>query len=221
MSTIATTPYAGSTPGSSGAAGPANELGKDAFLKLLVIQLQNQDPLQPVDNQAFIAQLAQFSSVEQLQGLGSRLDTLLLAQASANQIGTAGLVGKDVLYRADGVDLSPGRPAAGEVQLSAAADVTVAVQDASGRTVRTLTLGVHDAGAVPIGWDGLDDAGKALPAGHYTFVVSARDAQGAAVAVETRVRGLVQGVSFDADGTTLLVGGARVKLSDVIQINQA
>src|SRR5690242_15281966 len=99
---------ASATTARDGAASTADSLGKDAFLKLLTAQLANQDPLAPVDNTAFIAQLAQFSSVEQLQNVSSRLDSLLLATASANQLSTASLVGKDVGFKADGVDLAAG-----------------------------------------------------------------------------------------------------------------
>src|SRR5918911_1658535 len=103
---IATSSASAASGSSSATPTSKTELGKDDFLKLLTAQLANQDPLQPVDNQAFIAQLAQFSSVEQLQGVSSRLDTLLLATASANQMNTASLVGKDVSFSADGVDVS-------------------------------------------------------------------------------------------------------------------
>jgi flagellar basal-body rod modification protein FlgD len=85
--------------GAAAAAPPKNTLGKDDFLRLLTTQLQHQDPLQPMDAQAFIAQLAQFTSVEELDGLGKKLDTMLLGQASSNQLTTASLVGKDVLLR--------------------------------------------------------------------------------------------------------------------------
>jgi flagellar basal-body rod modification protein FlgD len=113
------------------------QLGKDDFLKLLTAQLANQDPLQPVDNQAFIAQLAQFSSLEQLQGVSSRLDSLLQATATASQLQTSALVGKTVSYRVGGVegsgvvrgvDLTGGTPqllvGAGRVPLSDVLQVT-------------------------------------------------------------------------------------------------
>jgi flagellar basal-body rod modification protein FlgD len=200
---------------------PKKELGKDEFLKLLIVQLQNQDPLQPVDNQAFIAQLAQFSSVEQLQAVGSRLDTLLLAQASANQMSTASLVGKDLLYRADGIDAGPGQPSAAQLQLTSRADVTLLVRDASGRTVRTLQLGSRAAGAVDVAWDGKDEAGNTVAAGHYQVTLSAKDATGKDVAVELRARGRVRGVTYDGDVPMLLVGASKVRMSDVVEINQA
>jgi flagellar basal-body rod modification protein FlgD len=99
--TASTAPAASAAPAAPG----ATALGKDDFLKLLTAQLANQDPLQPVDNQAFVAQLAQFSSLEQLQGVSARLDDLLLATNASTQVTAASLVGKTVEYR-NGVDAS-------------------------------------------------------------------------------------------------------------------
>jgi flagellar basal-body rod modification protein FlgD len=216
-STIAT---ANATASSAATPAASKELGKDAFLKLLMAQLSNQDPLQPVDNQAFIAQLAQFSSVEQLQGLGSRLDTLLLAQASSNQLSTASLVGKEVAFKANGLDLPAEGGTAMQARLAGEADVTAVIQDASGHTVRTLQLGRRTGGTLEVAWDGKDDQGRALPAGHYGVVLSARNGK-QEVGVELRGRGKVQGVSFDGDVPVLLVGASRVRLADVMEINQA
>jgi flagellar basal-body rod modification protein FlgD len=197
------------------------ELDENAFLKLLTAQLANQNPLSPVDNQAFVAQLAQFSSVEQLHALSSRLDTLLLATASQNQMTTASLVGKDVTYRATGIDLDGKSAPALQARLEGQGTVTALVTDESGRTVRTLSLGSHAAGTFDLGWDGKGDAGQQLPPGHYTLELSARGADGAAVPVEARARGRVSGVSFDGDAAELLVGGNHVKLPDVVEITQA
>lgn len=218
--TIGSTATATAT--ATGAVTAKNQLGKDEFLKLLTAQLANQDPLQPVDNQAFIAQLAQFSSLEQLQGVSSRLDSLLLATTSSTQLGTASLVGKSVSYQADGVTLTDGQPPpALQASLSVPAAVTAQVVDGSGRAVRTLVLGVRPAGSFDLGWDGRDDRGQALPAGHYTVRVAGRAADGSAANVQLRASGRVQGVNLGADGSTLLVGGDEVKLSDVLQITQS
>jgi flagellar basal-body rod modification protein FlgD len=204
-----------------GAAAAKNVLGKDDFLKLLTAQLANQDPLSPVDNQAFIAQLAQFSSLEQMQGVSSRLDSLLLAAASSNQMNTASLVGKDVSFKASGVDLADGTKPSLQVKIAARGAVACVVQDDSGRTVRTLALGTHDAGTFDLGWDGRDDRGNALPAGHYTVKVSARGADGSDLTAEARSSGRVQGVSFDGDAAELIIGTSHVKLADVVQITQS
>jgi flagellar basal-body rod modification protein FlgD len=209
------------TAAATTAAEARNALGKDQFLKLLTAQLANQDPLQPVDNQAFIAQLAQFSSLEQLQGVSSRLDSLLLATASSNQLGTAALVGKTVSYRSDGVDVVDGKPSPLRASLATPAAVTLLVQDASGRTVRTLSLGQRGAGAFEVGWDGRDDRGNTVAPGHYTVKAAARAADGSNPAVEVRAAGQVQGVNFGSDGAQLMIGGARVKMSDVLEITQS
>lgn len=198
---------------------PTKQLGKDEFLLLLTTQLQNQNPLEPVDNQAFIAQLAQFASVEQLEGLGSRLDTLLLAQASANQMNTASLVGKEVLFRADGITLGASPPARFEVTQDGSSDATVAlIADRSGRVVRTLPLGPRDAGTFATSWDGLDEKGNALPPGDYVLTVSATREDGAEVHVASSIRGVVAGVTFENQAPELLVGGRRVQMSDIVQI---
>jgi flagellar basal-body rod modification protein FlgD len=206
--------------GAATPAAPSSELDENAFLRLLTAQLQNQDPLSPVDNQAFVAQLAQFSSVEQLHAVSSRLDTLLLATASQNQMATASLVGKDVSYRASAVQLDGSTAPAVQVKLAAQGGVTAVITDASGHTVRTLAAGSHAAGTFDLGWDGRDDAGRLLPTGSYGVKLSARGADGSSVSVEARARGRVGGVTFDGDAAQLLVGGNPVKLSDVVEITQ-
>jgi flagellar basal-body rod modification protein FlgD len=205
---------------STQAAAATPALDQNAFLKLLTAQLQNQDPLSPIDNQAFVAQLAQFSSVEQLHGLSSRLDTLLLATASQNQMTTASLVGKNVSYRASGVDLDGTNAPALQAKLQGAAAVTAVITDDTGQTVRTMALGPRLAGSFDVGWDGRDDAGRRLPAGHYTVKLSGRGPDGSDVAVEPRAHGLVTGVTFDGDAAELMVAGNTVKLPDVVQITQ-
>jgi flagellar basal-body rod modification protein FlgD len=208
--------------GTTANAAPATKtLGKDEFLKLLTAQLANQDPLQPVDNQAFIAQLAQFSSVEQLQNLGSRLDTLLLAQASSNQMMAASLVGKTVSFTSSQVALpAAGQPVQVAATSSAAAAVVAVVQDASGKTVRTLALGSQPAGPFTFSWDGRDDRGNALPAGAYGVKLTAKAADGSSVTVKSQGSGLVQGVSFDSGAAELVVNGVHVKMTDVVQVSQ-
>jgi flagellar basal-body rod modification protein FlgD len=207
------------TQGSSAAANDV--LGKDDFLRLLTTQLANQDPLAPVDNQAFIAQLAQFSSLEQLQGVSSRLDSLLLAASSSNQLGAASLVGKDVSFRTDDVTLSDGAAPALEANLASRAAVAAVILDGSGLVVRTLELGVHDAGTFDVGWDGRDANGNELPPGLYSVHLYAENPEGMQVAVEARSRGRVQGVSFDGDEPRLVVGADQVNMSDVVEITQS
>src|SRR5262245_61991177 len=85
--------------------GSRTELGKNDFLKLLMAQLSHQDPMSPMDSEAFVAQLAQFASVEQLQGANSRLDGLLVSSAAAQQLSAVSLVGREVTYRSGALEL--------------------------------------------------------------------------------------------------------------------
>lgn len=203
----------------AGPGAPSKALGKDEFLRLLTTQLQHQDPLSPMDSQAFVAQLAQFASVESLDGLGTKLDTMLLGQASANQMSTAALVGKEVLFRTDKIALQAGSPARFEVTLPAAAsDATAIVADQSGRVVRTLPLGAHDAGTFATSWDGLDDHGQPLPAGDYVLTVSATGKDGGMVTAAAAIRGTISGVTFENQAPELLVAGRHVRMSDIVQL---
>ncbi|AKU93022.1 flagellar hook assembly protein FlgD [Vulgatibacter incomptus] len=216
--------YASGIPISQPAAASADRadssLGKDDFVKLLMAQLGNQDPTSPMDSQAFVAQLAQFANLEQLQGIGSRLDSLLIAQTSSNQTATASLVGRELVYRTDSVHLDGVSGANVMAELSApASTVTVTVTDSTGKTVRTIRLGAAEKGSFTYGWDGLDDSGVPLPAGDYKVRIAAADEKGKSVSVEQRGRAIASGVSFANGYPELIVAGRRIKLSDVVEIH--
>lgn len=200
----------------------SSRLGKEEFLKLLVTQLSNQDPLDPVDNQAFIAQLAQFASVEQQSQMNSTLESLLVAQAGANQTNVANLVGKDVTFTSNDVTL----PAMGDIELHGrlsgdATKLNAIIKDANGKVVRSIAIdGQRSAGEVMVPWDGRDEQGNRVAAGKYTVTFTAADVAGKSVDVGTNGRGRVSGVSF-ADGVPqLIVNGVRVRLSDVLEVTE-
>jgi len=158
-----------------GAADKKKELGKDAFLNLLIAQLKNQDPLAPQGNSEFIAQLAQFSQVEGLQKLDESMAALLLQQRSAQALQAASLVGRQVLLVTDTSKVDTQKPFKGQVQLPVASEqVQVAIYDEKGNLVRQIEMGQQKAGEVPFEWDGKDDEGNPLPAGQYRFSAKAR-----------------------------------------------
>jgi flagellar basal-body rod modification protein FlgD len=196
-----------------------NTLDKNSFIRLLTTQLQKQDPLNPMDSTAFVAQLAQFSSLEAQENMSTKLDTLALGQANANQLAVPQMIGKQVLFKASQLALTKGQTSGFSVSLGDAADQVVAtLTDASGRTVRTLTLGARGAGASAVTWDGLDDSGNQLPSGRYSLTVVASKLDGTLVKTATSVRGIVTGVSFEGSVPQLIVAGTTVKLSDVSEI---
>ncbi|MFO0580800.1 MAG: flagellar hook capping FlgD N-terminal domain-containing protein [Anaeromyxobacter sp.] len=199
-----------------------NTLNKDSFLTLLTAQLQYQDPLNPMDNSAMVAQLAQFSSVEQLQNANSRLDTLALAQASNNQLQATGLVGKEVRFKTDAVTVTErGAKTKFELNLDGKADETsVIISDSNGKVIKTLKPGALGAGTNALEWDGTDKDGNPVPAGDYTVSVDARlsDKTHTEVGSSLTIRGTVASLLFDSQVPVLVVNGRHVKLSDVLQV---
>ena len=211
----------GALPSVTGQVTPTakNTLDKDSFLRLLTTQLQKQDPLSPMDSNAFVAQLAQFSSVEALENMGKKLDTLALGQANANQMAVPQMIGKEILFSADRVAVTKGQPARFSVALDGSSDDTVAIiTDKTGKVLRTLQLGARPAGSFAVTWDGLDADGNAVDSGQYLLTVSAAKRDGTPVGAATSVRGVVTGVSFEGSVPQLLVGGNVVQLGDVTEI---
>lgn len=210
---------------STSAAMGSSELGKEQFLQLLVTQLQHQNPLEPTSNEDFIAQLATFASLEQLQDINTGTQTGLLMQQSVTNALSTGLIGKDVLIDTSTVAVTGGEASDFVVDLAGEGVVTVAITNAAGETVRTLTLSEDGlplaAGEHQFSWDGKDDAGLSVPDGDYTIAVTAADLEGAAVEANTWFRGRVAGVRF-ADGMAfVVVGDMEFNLADVIEIREA
>jgi len=201
---------------------PSNNLDKNSFLKLLTAQLQYQDPLNPMDNSAFVAQLAQFSSVEQLQSANARLDTLAIAQASNNQLQATGLVGKEVRFKTDAITLTDrGAKAKFEVNLQGKADDTVIlISDSNGKVIKRISAGALPEGTTELTWDGLDEKGNPVAKGDYSITVDARlaDKERTEVGASLSIRGSVAALQFDGAVPMLIVNGRSVKLSDVIQV---
>jgi flagellar basal-body rod modification protein FlgD len=199
----------------------SNALGKDEFLKLMMAQLSSQDPTAPSDSNAFVAQLAQFTSLEQMQNMNSSLESLLVGQASTNNTDAVSLVGKDVTYKTDQITLAAGDKPTVSAKLSGqASSITATITDSTGKVVRTLQLGGHDAGDMSVQWDGKDQSSNTAPAGNYTISITAKDANGNLVGVEQRGTGRVTGVSYESGYAQAIVGDQRLKMSDIIEINE-
>lgn len=202
-------------------AAPVNEVeaAGQRFLKLLITQLRNQDPLNPLDNAQMTLQLAQMSTVEGINRLNAGLQALLESHRVGQTLQAAALIGRTVLV--EGRQLLLGEAGAtGGLELAGAAErVRVEVLDADGQTVRRLDLGALPAGVHRFAWDGQNDAGEALPAGRYGFTVSAtRAGQPVAVAALAldRVAGVITGgAEIGLDLATL----GRHTLTQVRQIN--
>jgi len=219
-STSATT-AASTTAGMAGALTGTGSLGKEEFLKLLVTQLRSQNPLDPMGNEAFVAQLAQFGALEQMQNVASATETSTRVLGSVNNAVATSFIGREAVAANDAftwngeagsVDLGALLPSGGSAQLN--------VLDTAGNTVASLTLHGGASGPALANWDGKGSTGAALPAGQYRLEVSATDGQGIAITAQPIIAGVVEGVSFQDGATYLSVGGTRVPLSAVAEINQ-
>jgi len=192
---------------------------KDDFLKLLIAQLQNQDPLQPMDNQQFAVQLATFNSLEQLIDINKSLGTLQSTQTQTNQFNATSLIGKEIDGTGNSISLETGNSTTVNYQLSGnAAKVVINITDSNGALVRQLQFGAQKAGDQQISWDGKDSAGKSVPSGNYSFEINAFDLNGKQVTAASRTRGVVTGVQLNGSEPMLQLGTLQVPLSSVTSV---
>jgi len=195
-------------------------LGKDDFLKLLVTQMKNQDPLNPMDGTEYTAQLAQFSSLEALQNIDAEIQQLKTTQAAANNSRAADYLGKTVTAVGDSFDLSSGTVSNLRYRLdNAAAETYVKVYNGAGQYVTSIDSGARAAGEHLFTWDGLDSQGVAAPDGAYFIEVMAVDGNGNPVATETVFSGQATEINFRDDTAYILVGGREVTLEDIRKIS--
>jgi flagellar basal-body rod modification protein FlgD len=201
-------------------ASPTDEAA-DRFLTLLVTQLRNQDPLNPLDNAQVTTQLAQLSTVSGINKLNETVAALSASFAAGQYLQAVGLVGHDVVVAGDKLVLNDGKGAYGLALAKDADAVTVTIRDAAGVVVRTLDLGAQKPGIRTFEWDGKDAAGAKLTDGAYSLSVTAT-AKGEAVELDTLTIARVTGIAPGAQGTLLALGSlGTVALSDILQINQS
>jgi flagellar basal-body rod modification protein FlgD len=202
-------------------AGGGETLGQEAFLKLLVAQLKNQDPLNPQESYEFVAQLAQFSSLEQTIGINDRLDAMALQNQGIQNSQIVGLVGKEATVKGDIVTLS-GQGTIVPISFTlkdAAQESTVVIRDASGRSVRTIPVAARAAGTVTVQWNGQSDSGNPQPAGPYKVTVTAKGADDAPVSLTQQTTGFIESVSFDRGFPVLhLDSGVSAPVGDLLSV---
>ncbi|MFC6521280.1 flagellar hook assembly protein FlgD [Undibacterium arcticum] len=191
---------------------------QDRFMKLLVTQMKNQDPLNPLDNAQVTSQLAQLSTVTGIDKVNTTLQSLMSSMQSGQSLQAAGMIGHSVLAPGSGLELASGKSVFGVDLASAVDKVAVTIKDAAGNTVRKMDLGSQPAGMQPLVWDGTTDTGAAAADGQYTFAVSAV-AGSAPVAATALALGQVLSVSTGAQGVSLNVRNiGSVVMADIRQI---
>ncbi|WPN59457.1 flagellar hook assembly protein FlgD [Pseudomonas sp. P9_31] len=200
------------------AATGGQKLGKDAFLQLLVTQLKNQNPLDPQDNSEFVAQLAQFSSLEGITTLNDTVTGLASSYNSSQALQASSLVGRSVIAQTDKTMVDTSKSLNGTVVMpTSVAAATVKISNSEGKTIRTLDLGSQSAGNASFIWDGKDEAGAVAPAGTYTFGATTT-IDGTNTSLITYLPATVNSVTISQTGGELmlnLAGMGSVALSKV------
>lgn len=188
----------------------------DEFLTLLVAQLQNQDPTDPMDNSELVSQLAQISTLQGIEDLNTTLSSVSTQLDTSNTLQAASLVGSGVLIAGNSITVGDdGSTTAFGVELASdASNVTVTISDSSGTVVRTVSLGSQSAGVSAYTWDGTDSNGSTVDAGSYTFTVSATSSSGTSLTSTALSYATVYGVSTD-DSTLNLGLAGTATLDDV------
>jgi len=201
-----------------------SEMGQQEFLQLLVAQMRNQDPINPLDSKEFAAQLAQFNSVEQLISVNSGLSTLQGSQdmmsASLTNSMAASMTGKHVKALSSEVYLAPGGQSNIQYKLqNSASEVEIVIRNESGSEVRREKLSGVAGGDNQWSWDGRNDAGDRMADGNYHVEIQASN-EGSKVNALTYVEGTVGKVRYTGSGVFLHVNGVNVSIGDVEEVAQ-
>jgi flagellar basal-body rod modification protein FlgD len=179
---------------------PKKELNKDDFLNLMVTQLKNQDPLNPLDNNEFISQTTQFSSLEQLINIGESIKGLAESQTNGsinnNLYSASNFIGKEVKYFSDTINLSDDGALIGYELDDIPSSLSLKIIDENGNAVADIAPSSTSYGMNEINWDGLNANGDKLPNGKYKVVVDALDASGSQIPYRTYTSGIASGVSM-------------------------
>ena len=209
---------ASSTSGKGATATEVTSMGKEDFLTLLVTQLQNQDPLNPDDPTEFTAQLAQFSSLEQLFTLNEGMENLVASNSTSDSLSALSTIGKEVTYLGDTFNYE-GTPVDVGYQLDdSATEVTLSLQQ-NGATVATLNGVDLTEGNHIITWDGLTAEGEIAPAGEYKIVISAKAGDGESVGAAPLVKSEVTGIDMDGEsGGTLITQAGSIHFNEIFGV---
>lgn len=199
-----------------------NELGQNEFMKLMLEQLKNQDPLKPTENGEFIAQMAQFSTVTGIADVNKSLETLSSSFGNYQALQSASLVGRSVLLPADSFALTEDNSLEGVVDMQASSgSASASVYGANGELIHQFDLGIQAAGENKFSWDGILADGQRAAPGEYSITISHGTGEDA-LAVDVMIEQQIDSVNLSTSGGEIIlntVNGQSLNFSDVRQIH--
>ena len=196
-------------------------MGKDDFLRLLTIQLKYQDPMNPMSNDQFASQLAQYTQIEALNNINEGITTQTLVSQSMNNSFMTNMIGKDVMSYGNIVTLSGETATVDFALYSDAASVIVKIFDETGKEITSFDAGSLKSGDRKVTWDGMTKEGLKAQQGTYIFSVEATTRDGVSIPVDTMNNGIVTGIAYEGGMPYLLINGSYVSLGDIVSVNQA
>ena len=194
-------------PSATAGSSSANTLNANAFMTLFLAQLQNQDPTNPMQSYELAAQLAQFTTVQELNQAATLLGNLQGYTSAINNAQITSLVGQQVTAQSSTINVTSGNPSALSYTLSAPATLTMTIKDSTGATVNTLNLGSQSAGNYSVPWTGKDSNGNTVADGAYTCTVTATGSDGTSTPVVTGVSGQVYSCNLNNNPPTYILSG--------------
>lgn len=219
-SVYADTSNASSSSSTSGTSSSTFDM--NSFLTMFTTQLKYQDPTNPLESYELAAQLAQFSTVEQLTQINSQLEEQEVILTAINNAQMVDILGNDVVGSDDTIQLKDGQISRGHYELADSATVTVKIYNDQDQLVRTMSVGAQEAGRYDVQWDGRSDAGEEMGDGNYYFDIEAVDAEGISVDVTETISGRASALRME-DGVAYLLlnsaDGVKLPISAVIEVD--
>lgn len=214
-------PVQGITDGTGTVVGAASrdysEVGKLDFMTLLVAQIQNQDPMSPMNNSEFTSQITQFTMLEEMEKTNAKLEESIMVGQSINNTAMLSLVGKDVTVEGDGATVSGGQVSESVIAAEGAGQAVIKIRDSAGNVVATyerdVTQGLND-----VTWDGLDGDGNTAPDGDYTLEVTVTSGE-TPVEFTTLMTGAVQSLRYENNVAVVTVGGSEYYVSEIYKVS--
>ena len=197
-----------------------NDMDKDAFLKLLVAEIQNQNPLEPMDNQKFVDQMTQFTTMEQMTNMSESFQDFITSMKSTTKLQASAVVGKYAVIEGNEIKFSDNSAEGIVFNVEESGEVLIRIKNSEGQMIREENLGFKEPGIHGYQWDGRDSSGTMQAEGTYNYDLVAIDSTGEEKTFGGVDGGTVEAVQFVDNNIYVIVNGQKYNFEDIIEISE-